>query len=91
MLDQVSGLFGITPDYDLNIMSGNQDLFTVTSRALKGLKSVLIKDRPDLVLVQGDTTTTLAAALASYYLRIPVAHVEAGLRTTIRPTLSRKR
>jgi UDP-N-acetylglucosamine 2-epimerase (non-hydrolysing) len=81
MLDQVSGLFGITPDYDLNIMSSNQDLFEITSRALKGLKSVLIKERPDLVLVQGDTTTALAAALASFYLRIPVGHVEAGLRT----------
>jgi len=81
MLDQVSDLFGITPDYDLNIMSGNQDLFEITSRALTGLKSVLIKEKPDLVLVQGDTTTTMAAALASFYLRIPVGHVEAGLRT----------
>jgi len=81
MLDQVSDLFGITPDYDLNIMSGNQDLFEITSRALTGLKSVLIKEKPDLVLVQGDTTTTMAAALASFYLRLPVGHVEAGLRT----------
>jgi UDP-N-acetylglucosamine 2-epimerase (non-hydrolysing) len=81
MLDQVFGLFGITPDFDLNIMSNNQDLFEITSRALRGLKSVLIMERPDLVLVQGDTTTTMAAALASFYLRIPVGHVEAGLRT----------
>ena len=81
MLDQVSDLFGISPDYDLNIMSGNQDLFEITARALTGLKSVLIKGKPDLVLVQGDTTTTMAGALAAFYLGIPVGHVEAGLRT----------
>jgi UDP-N-acetylglucosamine 2-epimerase (non-hydrolysing) len=81
MLDQVSDLFKITPDYDLDIMSGNQDLFEITSRGLTGLKSVLIKEKPDLVLVQGDTTTAMGAALASFYLGIPVGHVEAGLRT----------
>lgn len=81
MLDQAADLFGITPDHDLNIMSGNQDLFDITIRALGGLKRILVKEKPDLVLVQGDTTTTMAAALSSFYLRIPVGHVEAGLRT----------
>jgi UDP-N-acetylglucosamine 2-epimerase (non-hydrolysing) len=81
MLDQVAELFGITPDYDLNIMSGHQDLFDITTRALRGLRRVLVQTSPDLVLVQGDTTTSLAAALASFYLHIPVGHVEAGLRT----------
>ncbi len=81
MLDQVLGLFGIVPDYDLNLMRPDQDLFDITIRVLEGLKEVLVQERPDLVLVHGDTTTTLAAALAAYYFRIPVGHVEAGLRT----------
>lgn len=81
MLDQVLDLFGIVPDYDLNIMQGGQTLYDVTTRALTGLKEVMEKARPDLVLVHGDTTTTFAGALAAYYLQIPVGHVEAGLRT----------
>jgi len=81
MLDQVLGLFGIVPDHDLDLMSPDQDLFDITIRVLEGLKEVLAQERPDLVLVHGDTTTTLAAALAAYYFRIPVGHVEAGLRT----------
>jgi UDP-N-acetylglucosamine 2-epimerase (non-hydrolysing) len=81
MLDQVLDLFGIVPDYDLDLMDPDQDLFDITIRVLEGLKGVLAQDRPDLVLVHGDTTTTLAAALAAYYFRIPVGHVEAGLRT----------
>jgi UDP-N-acetylglucosamine 2-epimerase (non-hydrolysing) len=81
MLDQVLNIFGIVPDYDLDLMTPDQDLFDVTVRALAGLKEVLTIERPELVLVHGDTTTTFAAALAAYYLRIPVGHVEAGLRT----------
>lgn len=81
MLDQVLELFEIKPHHDLNIMQANQTLFDVTSRALLGLKEVLETEKPDLVLVHGDTTTTFAAALAAYYLQIPVGHVEAGLRT----------
>jgi UDP-N-acetylglucosamine 2-epimerase (non-hydrolysing) len=81
MLDQVLTIFGIQPDFDLNIMSPDQDLFDITSRALMGLKEVLRREQPDLVLVHGDTTTTFVAALAAFYLKIPVGHVEAGLRT----------
>jgi len=81
MLDQVLEIFSIKPDYDLDIMSDNQDLFDITSRALLGLKEVLRREQPDLVLVHGDTTTTFVAALAAFYLQIPVGHVEAGLRT----------
>lgn len=81
MLDQVLEIFGIVPDFDLNLMTPDQDLFDVTIRSLSGLKEVLQQEQPDLVLVHGDTTTTLAAALAAYYSRIPVGHVEAGLRT----------
>lgn len=81
MLDQVLHLFHIKPDYDLNIMSQGQTLYDVTTRALMGLKDVLEKAKPDVVLVHGDTTTTFAGALASYYQEIPVGHVEAGLRT----------
>ncbi|GAB6159037.1 UDP-N-acetylglucosamine 2-epimerase (non-hydrolyzing) [Desulfotomaculum varum] len=81
MLDQVLQLFNIQPDYDLNIMQQGQTLYDVTLRALEGLKEVLIKSNPDLVLVHGDTTTTFVAALAAYYRQIPVGHVEAGLRT----------
>ena len=81
MLDQVLKLFKITPDYDLNIMAPGQDLFDITANVLQGLKGILNKVRPDMVLVHGDTTTTMSAALAAFYLGIPVAHVEAGLRT----------
>ncbi len=81
MLDQVLALFDIRPEYDLDIMGANQDLFDVTSNVLLGMKDVLSKVRPDLVLVHGDTTTTLAASLAAFYSRVPVGHVEAGLRT----------
>ncbi|MEE9613602.1 MAG: UDP-N-acetylglucosamine 2-epimerase (non-hydrolyzing) [Thermodesulfobacteriota bacterium] len=81
MLDSVLGLFGITPDYDLNIMSDGQDLFDITTRAVEGLKGVLGRVTPEVVLVQGDTTTAFVAALSAYYMKIPVGHVEAGLRT----------
>ena len=81
MLDQVLNLFQIMPAYDLDIMKPGQDLFDVTCNVLQGLKSILEKDRPNLVLVHGDTTTTMAASLASFYSGIPVGHVEAGLRT----------
>ncbi|MBN2654298.1 MAG: UDP-N-acetylglucosamine 2-epimerase (non-hydrolyzing) [Nitrospirae bacterium] len=81
MLDQVLEIFGIVPDYDLNIMKPGQDLFDVTCNVLSGLKQVLIDEAPDIVLVHGDTTTTMAAAIAAYYCKIPVGHVEAGLRT----------
>jgi UDP-N-acetylglucosamine 2-epimerase (non-hydrolysing) len=81
MLDQVLSLFNIVPDYDLDIMQPEQSLFDITDRALEGLKKVLIQEKPDLLLVQGDTTTTFVAALAAFYLKIPVGHVEAGLRT----------
>ncbi|ERT61876.1 non-hydrolyzing UDP-N-acetylglucosamine 2-epimerase [Megasphaera vaginalis (ex Srinivasan et al. 2021)] len=81
MLDQVLKLFRIRPDYDLDIMSQGQTLYDITTRALQGLKTVLEKEKPDLVLVHGDTTTTFAGALAAYYQQIPVGHVEAGLRT----------
>lgn len=81
MLDQVLSLFEIVPDYDLNLMKPGQGLSEITSGVLKGLKGVLSEAAPDLVLVHGDTTTTLAASLAAYYARVPVGHVEAGLRT----------
>ena len=81
MLDQVLDLFQITPDYDLDIMSQGQTLYDLTTKSLMGLKDVLAKEKPDLVLVHGDTTTTFAGALASYYQQVPVGHVEAGLRT----------
>ena len=81
MLDQVLNLFEIVPDYDLNIMKPGQDLFDITSSVLQGMKLVLAEDKPDVVLVHGDTTTTMATSLAAFYLQIPVAHVEAGLRT----------
>ena len=81
MLDQVLELFDIQPDYDLDIMKSNQDLFDVTSRVMLGLRDVLKDCKPDIVLVHGDTTTCFAAGLAAFYLQIPVAHVEAGLRT----------
>lgn len=81
MLDQVLSLFEITPDYDLNIMKPNQDLWTITSDVLLLMKDVFEKSKPDIVLVHGDTTTSMAAALSAFYARIPVGHVEAGLRT----------
>lgn len=81
MLDQALELFRIEPAYDLDVMRPNQDLFELTSHLLHGLKPVLEKESPDMVLVHGDTTTALAASLAAYYCRIPVGHVEAGLRT----------
>jgi UDP-N-acetylglucosamine 2-epimerase (non-hydrolysing) len=81
MLDQVLDLFRVVPDYDLNLMKPEQDLTDITANVLRGLKPVLAEFAPDLVLVHGDTTTTLAASLAAYYQRIPVGHVEAGLRT----------
>ena len=81
MLDQVLTLFDIHPDFDLNLMKPGQDLYDITSGVLLGLKSVLLQWRPDAVLVHGDTSTTFAASLAAFYQRIPVGHVEAGLRT----------
>lgn len=81
MLDQVLKLFDIDPEYDLNIMRQGQDLYDVTARVLVGMRDVLKETQPDLVLVHGDTTTSMAAALAAYYQQIPVGHVEAGLRT----------
>ncbi|MFZ3155514.1 non-hydrolyzing UDP-N-acetylglucosamine 2-epimerase [Pseudomonas sp.] len=81
MLDQVLRLFAIEPDFDLNIMKPGQDLTDVTTAILQGMKSVFAEFKPDVVLVHGDTATTFAASLAAYYQQIPVAHVEAGLRT----------
>ena len=81
MLDQVLDIFDICPDYDLNIMKQGQDLYDVTSRVLTGMRDVLKEARPDVVLVHGDTTTSTAAALSAFYQQIPVAHIEAGLRT----------
>lgn len=81
MLDQVLHLFEITPDYDLNIMKQGQDLYDVTARVLTGLRDVYRDANPDVVFVHGDTTTSMAAALAAFYQQIPVAHIEAGLRT----------
>ncbi|HUX91555.1 MAG TPA: UDP-N-acetylglucosamine 2-epimerase (non-hydrolyzing) [Gallionellaceae bacterium] len=81
MLDQVLNLFGIVPEYDLNLMKPGQDLTDLTANVLTALRGVLDDYAPDVVLVHGDTTTTFAASLAAYYKKIPVAHVEAGLRT----------
>ncbi len=81
MLDQVLELFEITPDYDLNIMKQGQDLYDVTARILTGMRDVFAGECPDLLLVHGDTSTSTAAALSAFYARIPVGHVEAGLRT----------
>lgn len=81
MLDQVLELFEIRPDHDLNVMRPGQDLYSITGEILQSLKPVLEQERPDIVLVHGDTTTTFAATLSSFYQRIPVGHVEAGLRT----------
>ena len=81
MLDQVLEVFGITPEYDLNIMAPNLDLYDITAQVLMGLREGLKDFRPDTVLVHGDTTTSMAASLAAFYMQIPVGHVEAGLRT----------
>ena len=81
MLDQVLQIFGIQPDYDLDIMKPGQDLYDITARVLIGMRDVLKSVQPDVVLVHGDTTTSTAAALAAFYRQIPVGHVEAGLRT----------
>ncbi len=81
MLDQVLNAFDITPDYDLDIMQQGQTLSDITSRALKGLEAIIQKEKPNIVLVHGDTTTTFAGALASYYSQTDIGHVEAGLRT----------
>jgi len=81
MLDQVLDLFEITPDYDLDIMKSGQDLYDITSRVLLGMRDVLNDFKPDVVLVHGDTTTTIATTLAAFYQKIEVGHVEAGLRT----------
>jgi UDP-N-acetylglucosamine 2-epimerase (non-hydrolysing) len=82
MLDEVLRLFGITPDIDLDIMTKSQSLTDITTRVLTGMERVLAETRPDVVLVHGDTTTSSAAALAAFYQKIPVGHVEAGLRTS---------
>ena len=81
MLDQVLELFGLVPDYDLNIMKPNQTLSMITAGVLQGIEEILIQEKPDIVLVHGDTSTTFSAALAAFYQQIPVGHVEAGLRT----------
>ena len=81
MLDQVLEIFDVKPDYDLNIMKQGQDLYDVTARVLTGMRDVLDEVKPDVVLVHGDTTTSMAAAMAAFYRQIPVGHVEAGLRT----------
>lgn len=81
MLDQVLQLFQVVPDHDLNIMKEGQDLYDITTRVLVGLRDVLKEARPDILFVHGDTTTSMAASLAAFYQQIPVAHVEAGLRT----------
>jgi len=81
MLDQVLNLFDIVPDFDLNIMKAGQDLYDITSRVLLGMRDVINQLKPDVVFVHGDTTTSTATALAAFYQQIPVAHIEAGLRT----------
>ena len=81
MLDQVLNLFGIKPDYDLNIMKHGQTLTEITNSILIGLEPILLKVKPDILLVHGDTTTTFAASLAAFYQKVPIGHVEAGLRT----------
>ena len=81
MLDQVLEIFDITPDYDLNIMTKGQTLAGITTKALDGLYNVINEEKPDIVLVHGDTTTTFVASLAAFYNQVKVGHVEAGLRT----------
>src|SRR5699024_12471966 len=80
MLDQVLTIFNIEPDYDLNMMKKSQSLAQITTSALNGLDDVLQKEKPDIILVHSDTSTTFAAALAACYHQIPVSHIEAGLR-----------
>ena len=81
MLDQVLDIFGVIPDYNLSIMKDKQTLFDITTNVMNGIKGILENEKPDVVLVHGDTSTTFAAALACFYLQVPVGHVEAGLRT----------
>ena len=81
MLDQVLETFNVIPDYDLSIMKNKQTLFDITTNILNGIKEVLKEEKPDVVLVHGDTSTTFVTSLACYYLQIPIGHVEAGLRT----------
>ena len=81
MLDQVLDIFDIKPDYDLNLMKKSQDLYDITSSVLLGIKDVLKNETPDYVLVHGDTTTSMCASLSSFYEKIPICHIEAGLRT----------
>lgn len=81
MLDQVLNFFEIVPDFDLNIMQSNQDLFDLTSRLLSGLKPIVLELKPDIILVQGDTTTTFVASLAGFYTKTKIAHIESGLRS----------
>jgi len=81
MLDSVMDIFSLRADYDLNIMKKNQDLYSISSDILSGMKDVLNEAKPDLVLVHGDTSTSFVAALSAFYAKIPVGHVEAGLRT----------
>jgi UDP-N-acetylglucosamine 2-epimerase (non-hydrolysing) len=81
MLDQVLRIFDMRPDYDLGVMEESQTVANIVSRSLQGLEEIILREKPDMVLVQGDTSTTFAAALAAFYYRIPIGHVEAGLRT----------
>ena len=81
MMDQVLNIFDIEPNYDLNIMKSGQDLYDITSKILIGMKKVLSECAPDIVLVHGDTSTTMAVAISAFYAGIPIGHVEAGLRT----------
>ena len=81
MLDQVLSLFEIKPDYDLNLMTNNQSLSSLSAKIMVDITKVLEKEKPDLVFVQGDTTSTFIGSLAAFYLKIPIAHIEAGLRT----------
>ena len=81
MLDQVLKLFQIIPDYDLNLMEPNQNLSNLTGQVLNGVTNILLQDEFDWVLVQGDTTSTMAGTMAAFYQKVPVGHVEAGLRT----------
>lgn len=81
MLDQVLNIFDINPDYDLNLMKNNQSLTDITTRAIQGIGELLVETKPDLILIQGDTTTTFASALAAFYQKIQIGHIEAGLRT----------
>ena len=81
MLDQVLKIFEVVPDYDLEIMQANQTIASVVARCLQGLEPLILDEKPDLMLVQGDTSTAFAAGLAAFYYKIPLGHVEAGLRT----------